>query len=321
MKKCDFLDYLWLVRYRILVRLGHDPLLKKGKRHRLSRVGLRKVERDGEKANCQIAEAISSGNPFFVARLGYTEARTFGVFRQFQLGLLPEFPEESRKMAVDLSGIFTNDDAGIEVFIDCLLDGLSKVTHLCVFSTEYEPLLIKHYAKKARLLEYVALEHYFFQGSWMKELRGKKVLVVGMFADTVLKQYEKRESLFPGNPDANPIFEKLSVVKTEVTYAKDKPKYKDWKTTLEHMYQECMAMDFDVAIISAGSYGLPLGGMLFSQGKSVIHAGGVGQLYFGIYGNRYTGERYRQLINENWVRPGENERPVDYQAIEGGTYW
>ena len=87
------------------------------------------------------------------------------------------------------------------------------------------------------------------------------------------------------------------------------------------MFSECMKKDFDIAIISCGGYGLPLGGMLFSQGKSVIHAGGIVQMYFGIYGNRYSGDKYRSLINENWTRPSEKERPSGYEIVEGGTYW
>ncbi len=321
MKMHDIKDKIWLTFYRGRVRLGYDPRrAKNGKRRLYKRIGFRKVILNPEKSNAILREALTKDR-FFVARIGYTEGRTFGFFRQYQLGMDSVFPDELREHAKNSSGIFSTDDEGLSTFCKVFAENMGEVTHLCMFSTEFEPLLVRNYGRKAKLISSGGLEHFRYVPSWMESLRGKKVLVVSMFAETIEKQFKKASSLFPTNPSANPLFASLETVKAEVTYGGETPKYKNWKGTLDHMYEECMAHDFDVAILSCGGYGLPLGGMLFRAGKNVIHSGGITQLYFGIYGNRYENENYNWLFNENWVRPAENERTVSYKSIENGAYW
>ena len=87
------------------------------------------------------------------------------------------------------------------------------------------------------------------------------------------------------------------------------------------MFRECMKMDFDVAILGCGAYGLPLGGLLFNEGKSVIHAGGFCQCYFGVLGHGYDLGDYTPFINEAWVYPSEDEKPKNYMLIDDGKYW
>ena len=314
-------DWMWLAKYRLSVRLGNNPLThKNGTRRYLTRIGHTKIASFGNDSFAALNAAVRQPR-FFIARLGYTEARTFGTFRQYQLGLLKEYPQEWRDHASASSGIFTNDDNGLTVFCETLAENLGYVTHMCVFSTEYEPLLIGHYANRPVLVNARALEHFWSSDSWMSGLRGKKVLVISMFADTIISQYQKRFLLFPSNPSATPSFAKLITFKPEVTYSSEKPKFKNWITTLQYMFEKCMQEDFDVAIVSCGGYGLPLGGMLYRAGKNVIHAGGITQVYFGIYGERYTKPPYDKLINESWVRPGQAEQIHGFKTIENGAYW
>ena len=283
-------DKLWLMIYRGRVRLGYDPRrTRAGKRRFYKRIGLRKVVLSPDKSNLVLRRALSSPR-FFVARIGYTEGKIFGFFRQYQLGLDSFFPDELREHARNSSGIFSTDDEGLDTFCQIFAENMNEVTHLCLFSTEFEPLLARNYGRKAKLISSSGLEHFRYAPSWMESLRGKRVLVVSMFAETIKKQFSKACSLFPSNPSANPLFASLETVKAQVTYGGETPRYKDWKTTLEHMFEECMKHDFDVAILSCGGYGLPLGGMLYRAGKNVIHSGGITQLYFGIYGTRYENE-------------------------------
>jgi hypothetical protein len=60
------------------------------------------------------------------------------------------------------------------------------------------------------------------------------------------------------------------------------------------------------------------------MGKSAIYVGGVLQMYFGIYGERWLRERsdiMRMYLNKHWSRPKENERPKNYKEVEKSCYW
>ena len=317
----SFREWMWLKWYMFLVRMGRDPLIKRnGKRRQFRRIGTKKVAAAGRLSHCEISNALRQKR-FFIARLGWTEERVFGEFRQYQLGLLHSFPDSRRCEAQKNAGIFSNDDEGLSFFCDCLRASLNKVTHLGVLSCEFEPFLVRFCCnKQVKLFHYGALEHFRVSPSWMSQLRGQRVLVVSPFVETIKKQYERNELLF-ADPTANPVFKSLVLVQAEMTHGNQRPRFPDWKSTLYHMRDDCLAHDFDVAILSCGAYGIPLGAMLFDEGKNVIYAGGILQFYFGILGKRYEHPSYCEYINEHWTRPSVMERPEGYELIEDGVYW
>ena len=60
------------------------------------------------------------------------------------------------------------------------------------------------------------------------------------------------------------------------------------------------------------------------MGKSSIYVGGVLQMYFGVYGNRWLKERsdvLRLFMNKHWTRPKEEEQPDGFKKVEGSCYW
>ena len=97
-----------------------------------------------------------------------------------------------------------------------------------------------------------------------------------------------------------------------------------WFDALDYMYKEAMKIDFDIAIIGCGAYGMPLAAMLKKAGKQAIHLGGATQLLFGIKGRRWE-ENYPSKIatffNEYWVYPAESEKPKNASTVEMGCYW
>lgn len=92
------------------------------------------------------------------------------------------------------------------------------------------------------------------------------------------------------NPDILPEFE-LKTLKAVQTLAGEKEdRFKTWFEALNYMYTEAMKIDFDIAIIGCGAYGMPLASMLKEAGKKAIHMGGVTQILFGIKGKRWEEE-------------------------------
>ena len=60
------------------------------------------------------------------------------------------------------------------------------------------------------------------------------------------------------------------------------------------------------------------------MGKSAIYVGGVLQMYFGVYGERWLRERkevMKMYKNKHWSRPKELEKPKGFEQVEGSAYW
>ena len=88
------------------------------------------------------------------------------------------------------------------------------------------------------------------------------------------------------------------------------------------MYEEAVKIDFEIAIIGCGAYGMPLAAMLKQEGKKVVHMGGVTQALFGIKGKRWVESRVDKVpFNDAWIYPDKDETPKDAQKVEGGCYW
>ena len=86
-----------------------------------------------------------------------------------------------------------------------------------------------------------------------------------------------------------------------------------------------MKIDFDIAILGCGAYGMPLAVKLKRAGKQAVHLGGATQLLFGIKGTRWEAKNYptniAKLFNEYWVRPSASEKVKGREKVEGGCYW
>lgn len=142
------------------------------------------------------------------------------------------------------------------------------------------------------------------------------MLVVHPFKDSIQRQYDRRQSLF-NNPDVLPEFD-LKVIRAVQSAAGESPEYRDWFEALDSMCEAIRGTDFDVALIGAGAYGMPLGAFVKRLGKQAFHLGGITQLLFGIKGRRWDD---CGLYNEHWVRPLPGEVPKLATRVEGGCYW
>jgi len=170
------------------------------------------------------------------------------------------------------------------------------------------------------------LNPYFTQYPWTRALKGKKVLVVHPFAELIEYQYqENREKLFD-NKEILPGFSLLTLRAVQ-SIGGHSDTFEDWFEALEWMKNEMNNIDYDIALIGCGAYGFPLAAHAKRSGKKAVHLGGSLQLLFGIRGKRWENPDYNAIINystlmnEYWVRPGDNLKPRDADQVEGGCYW
>ena len=107
--------------------------------------------------------------------------------------------------------------------------------------------------------------------------------------------------------------------------AGQKTGYDTWFDALAAMEKQMDACDYEVAIIGAGAYGLPLAAHARDTGHVAIQMSGATQLLFGIKGRRWdtpTPQNPAKAVsNPAWVRPAPAEQPANKQAVEGGSYW
>jgi len=91
----------------------------------------------------------------------------------------------------------------------------------------------------------------------------------------------------------------------------------DWFETLARMKREISDLDFDIALLSCGSYAMPLG--IFIRDvllKKAIYVGGCLQLFFGVMGRRYENPFFLDQINATaFIHPVERDRFLAHCTI------
>jgi hypothetical protein len=152
-------------------------------------------------------------------------------------------------------------------------------------------------------------------------LQNRRVLIVSPFAESIKKNFGNRKSFFK-NYDY-PEFT-LELYNTPITYAdlpdEFYPDY-DWFETLERIKSEISTLEFDVALLSCGSYAMPIGSYIQKyMNRKAVYVGGVLQLYFGIMGRRYDNPFFTAQMNmENFIYPIEREKFLQYTHIAPQT--
>jgi len=221
------------------------------------------------------------------------------------------------------AGMFPVDDASLDRFSDVFLDAVSKTDVLGVWFNRNEQRIVERYCPDAQLVHLEALNPVLLAHPWSAELAGRTVLVVHPFARTIESQYHTRRTRLFENPAVLPEFElkTIAAIQSGAGAACD---FATWFDALEYMREQVANVQFDVAIIGAGAYGLPLAAAVKESGRQAVHLGGATQLLFGIRGRRWETESpddIAPLFNEHWVRPSADETPEGSASVENGCYW
>ena len=287
------------------------------------------------KANEIIGRAITDGAPFWAGRFGDTELKM--VYQTLLHRMHPEKDgrEAALRQLCTNAGFFPYNMSLGEKFSDLMLESCAHIDLLGEWGRYMEDYIYVKYQPHTRLTQLSRLEPwnmYQYPRSnikpWSYALKGKKVLVVHPFEESIRSQYEKnRVHIFERIYDAEdilPEFE-LNTLKAVQTIAGERDgRFSTWFEALTWMVDQCRKSDFDVAIIGCGAYGFPLADEIKRMGKTAIHLGGATQLMFGILGRRWEDENAefcRNVVNEYWTRPLESERVAGANQVEQACYW
>ena len=287
----------------------------------------------GQTASDFIKTAIASNQPCMIARLGSGELEVtlrhlhisdsrdgFSKFKAYMRGEIDSFWWDDRILdgMSSNAGFFPATEEYLTRFGDRMLRDISNIDILGSWLAGEAK--VAPFFPNATIVPLETLEPYYHPHPWSEVLQDKVVLVIHPFEQSIRSQYNKRTLLF-NDLRVLPHFE-LKTLKAVQSIANTQVQFSSWFEALESMCEQVNQIDFDVAIIGAGAYGLPLAAYIKRIGKQAIHLGGATQILFGIKGKRWDDRPFfQQLYNQHWTRPSTSEVPTNAQVVEGGCYW
>ncbi len=293
---------------------------------------------EGEACSNAICDMLTADKPCMIARFGANEMmvtlRTksimekktaLGQFGKILLGKAAPFWWDNaiRGSMSWVAGYFPDDNASFERYGKRILEDCKQIDLLGAWQCG-EKMLKKIYFPKARAMPLQMLEPFWTRDPWTGGvLEGKRILVIHPFDETIKRQYTKsRIRSIHRDPRILPEFELLTYRSVQSIAGNWPVEFDSWFDALEKMCEDISKIDFEIAIIGAGAYGMSLAAFIKRDlHKKAFHLGGATQLLFGIKGGRYDASAsYREnLYTEDWVRP--SERPARCDTAENGAYW
>jgi len=287
-----------------------------------------------------ISKKIESSDPIAIGRLGGTEARYLGNLVKLFSGYRNIGTLHRRFASRDLSRrrIEVNSNAGFfsagldeELkFMEIYISALSNLDVLGAWGDAFawveELGDIEHkvpIVPLAVLSPWIDAYQYSLESSsglpWVNSLEGKKVLVVSPFIKTFELQHKDISKAF--QKKNYPAFE-LQTLKAPMTFGEVSSINNNWFKNLDLLISQSGELDFDIALIGAGAYSLPLVHAIKQQGKKAIHCGGGLQLFFSVMGRRWINSPYvLKYYNEHWTRPSVEELHHKSEHVENSCYW
>jgi len=268
-----------------------------------------------EDSNRFISEKINKDRPFMISRIGLGGESAVSALTLSNMNIPPHI----------LGWFYTNAGFYGTNYFDrysniysnaCKTSDVHAYWHFDGF-VEIENFLV---SDNKTFIDPSSLESFRFECPWTKQLENRKILVISPFKKTIDSQILIKDKIWQ-NKDVLPDAEWITY--KSVQSIGGKGPHKDWYESYDIMCEDISKIDFDIALLGCGSYGLPLCDFIRNiLGRSAIYVGGGLQLYFGIKGKRWDSDiQITKSYNEYWVRPMEEEKPELANFVEGGCYW
>jgi hypothetical protein len=269
--------------------------------------------------NAIIGSLLERSKPCMVARFGANEIKATLIPRLPYLFQTPLLPFIEKRMQLQ-SGFYPSNAKSLKLFSNLMMQDIQEVDVLG--SWRIEEKLLYTTLKKTIKVPLTSLEPYLSERPWSQALYQKKVLVIHPFTESIEHQYQNNRTKLFNDPRILPEFKSLITLKSVQSIANNPTEYSSWFEALDSMKAAVNKLDFDIAIIGCGAYGLPLAAHVKRLGKKAVHLGGATQMLFGIKGKRWIDDpKFNHIINEHFIYPLKKETPKDAQKVEGGCYW
>ena len=287
---------------------------------------------DIQTGNESIRKRILSGRPFSVVRLGSSETKL--AYHFVRTGNVLESCLHPKYKTLYNAGIYSRRP-DMECMEEYARTHAMAIKHAdimaCIMANPYH-IWQGYFSRQCNLecIQSRTIEPFYAAEMglrpWSLDLVGKKVLIVHPFVESFKQQLASGFQIF--RDEKKRLFEKdqqFVFYKTFQTIAGNHI-HEDWRETYRIMCDDISKLDFDIALLGCGGYGLPLCDFIKRRlGKSAIYIGGGLQLMFGVYGKRWEGhEFWNEIIPRErckFVRPSDEEKCPNIDTIEGGCYW
>lgn len=288
-----------------------------------------RIIHENQWTNAKISEMIRNEKPCMISRFGNMEITFLSSYMNHKRKESVKNQKNLEKAMNNLclnAGFFPNDLSLGDQFVDLYLESAKELDLCGVWDLYMEDYVLDEYAPDCQLARLRWLEPWNAKDvrPWSSALSQKRVLVIHPFEETIKKQYIKHKEIFSNKfnyEDILPDFE-LRTIKAVQSIGGEHDQFANWFDAFNSMVEKTKQIDFDVAIIGCGAYGMPLAAAIKKMGKKAIHLGGSTQLMFGIWGHRWDQiPGASELLNDAWVRPSDDEKPSRANEVEDGCYW
>jgi hypothetical protein len=284
-----------------------------------------------------VADKLSRNEPFVIPRIAGIENNVAVFARLKQQTGKPDFDgyfqsvggamkNNAGILLTNFNSIMKYSDLYLKSFDNCdLYSGWEVQGDVYKHIAQSHEFIRGNYPNK-RIFWAFALDifHYIYDPkAWTKSLRGKRILIVSAFEESIKERVPKRAQLYDGVdlfPDCTFVY-----IRPPQTQAGEPSREFDVELEEFQKRLDVLKDSYDVALVSCGGYGNLVCNYIFEKHrKSAVYVGGVLQMYFGVLGNRWLKERpdvVRLFLNEHWSRPKTSERPRNCDTIENSCYW
>lgn len=300
------------------------------------------AEHDAEAVSQHMTALLTQDKPCMIARFGSNELGCLVNYlsvqhgpyplKDYLSGQKPEWwwnPGMRHCMEVN-AGFFPMTESNLKRFCELMLQDIAQLDVLG--SWIKNETLIADRLKDVYIAQMNLLEPFWSTTPWTKAMEGQRVVVVHPFAELIESQYQNHRKALFSNPDILPDFQ-LRTVKAVQSMGGEPNGFRDWFEALDWMKAELAKAPYDIALIGCGAYGFPLAAEAKRTGHKAVHLGGVLQHLFGIRGKRWENPAYgveawglpygsySGMMNDAWVKAGDEYKPKRAQEVEDATYW
>lgn len=288
---------------------------------------------DLKKSNDIIIKLIQNNKPFMITRLGIgSETQSTYKYSKNE-----KINKKNINVLSNNAGIYdTNNDIKIlEKYCGHYLDSIKNSSYMATWSInsgiDQEQ---KYFIEKFNLKSVTTrvLEPFYIIDQnikpWSNYLKNKKILIIHPFINSFKIQMKNKFKFFDKNNDFIFHPEQEFIFYKSFNTAAGNHIHKNWLETFKIMCNDIKNINFDVALLGCGGYGLPLCNYIFKDlKKSSIYIGGGLQLLFGIYGKRWeTNKDVQKILQKNntisrMIRPIPEDSLKNSNKIEGACYW
>ena len=269
------------------------------------------------------AQLLRDGRPFAAGKIGTAEIlglEYFDRFFQSPIGINGWIRPATR--LANNAGFFPVELDAYRHWNRNMRTSIAHLDFVCLWQTDpflrlYESKIVSKHAEKAQAIPMSWLGKLI-----LAEVADFRCLVISPFIKTMQMQLPRMQQIHDPEDQTKTNWIKMSsnfrFIKCPFQWHLEPSPYRSWAEGLEILSDRVAQEQFDVALIGAGAWSVPLAARIKKSGRSAIHTGGETQLFFGIKGQRWN---HTDFYNYAWVSPLPEETPSLRAKIDTACYW